>query len=237
MEDGPTLARRAAAMTATVRVRGFDPRGDIARAASYFVCSSAPTSGSGEGSVPMVTSLSATALRLPPPPSPDHVLGVRPPVAASTSSAFSVSSARRSSTMGYEHLIAPLSLFLPFLMDAQPDEKAVVVAGVSDGGGSGGGGIHGDGGGGGCKAQVSPMVPGTEVHVLRPSDGGGGGREDNEGNGCGGGWVLAKVVAVVGREPPHRWSLPSAVPGAQRQQSRLHVSLLLPHWRQSGHDV
>ena len=44
--DGPELARIAAAVTATVRVRGPDPLNDISNRASFFLSDSSPTSSS-----------------------------------------------------------------------------------------------------------------------------------------------------------------------------------------------
>ena len=104
--QGPSeVARRAIALTATVRVRGPDPRGDIATDAAFFDHGRPSSnddddddSGSIDGAP--VVAISATALKLPRPAS-------RPP-----------GDDPRTTTDERTRFIAPLALFLPFLDDS-----------------------------------------------------------------------------------------------------------------------
>ena len=98
------MARRAIGLTATVRVRGPDPRGDIAADAAFFDHrpSSSNDDDDGSGSIDgaPVVAISATALKLPRPAS-------RPP-----------GDDPRTTTDERTRFIAPLALFLPFLDDS-----------------------------------------------------------------------------------------------------------------------
>ena len=98
------MARRAIGLTATVRVRGPDPRGDIAADAAFFdhKPSSSNDDDDGSGSIDgaPVVAISATALKLPRPAS-------RPP-----------GDDPRTTTDERTRFIAPLALFLPFLDDS-----------------------------------------------------------------------------------------------------------------------
>ena len=104
--QGPSeAARRAIGLTATVRVRGPDPRGDIATDAAFFDHGRPSSnddddddSGSIDGAP--VVAISATALKLPRPAS-------RPP-----------GDDPRTTTDERTRFIAPLALFLPFLDDS-----------------------------------------------------------------------------------------------------------------------
>ena len=104
--QGPSeVARRAIGLTATVRVRGPDPRGDIATDAAFFDHGRPSSnddddddSGSIDGAP--VVAISATALKLPRPAS-------RPP-----------GDDPRTTTDERTRFIAPLALFLPFLDDS-----------------------------------------------------------------------------------------------------------------------
>ena len=103
--QGPSeVARRAIGLTATVRVRGPDPRGDIAADAAFFdhKPSSSNDDDDGSGSIDgaPVVAISATALKLPRPAS-------RPP-----------GDDPRTTTDERTRFIAPLALFLPFLDDS-----------------------------------------------------------------------------------------------------------------------
>ena len=98
------MARRAIGLTATVRVRGPDPRGDIAADAAFFdhgrPSSNDDDDDSGSIDVAPVVAISATALKLPRPAS-------RPP-----------GDDPRTKTDERTRFIAPLALFLPFLDDS-----------------------------------------------------------------------------------------------------------------------
>ena len=98
------MARRAIGLTATVRVRGPDPRGDIAADAAFFdhKPSSSNDDDDDSGSIDgaPVVAISATALKLPRPAS-------RPP-----------GDDPRTTTDERTRFIAPLALFLPFLDDS-----------------------------------------------------------------------------------------------------------------------
>ena len=98
------MARRAIGLTATVRVRGPDPRGDIAADAAFFdhKPSSSNDDDDGSGSIDgaPVVAISATALKLPRPAS-------RPP-----------GDDPLTTTDERTRFIAPLALFLPFLDDS-----------------------------------------------------------------------------------------------------------------------
>ena len=103
--QGPSeVARRAIGLTATVRVRGPDPRGDIAADAAFFdhKPSSSNDDDDDSGSIDgaPVVAISATALKLPRPAS-------RPP-----------GDDPRTTTDERTRFIAPLALFLPFLDDS-----------------------------------------------------------------------------------------------------------------------
>ena len=104
--QGPSeVARRAIGLTATVRVRGPDPRGDIATDAAFFdhkPSSSNDDDDDDSGSIDgaPVVAISATALKLPRPAS-------RPP-----------GDDPRTTTDERTRFIAPLALFLPFLDDS-----------------------------------------------------------------------------------------------------------------------
>ena len=105
------MARRAIGLTATVRVRGPDPRGDIAADAAFFDHrpSSSNDDDDDSGSIDgaPVVAISATALKLPRPAS-------RPP-----------GDDPRTTTDERQRFIAPLALFLPFLDDsARPGSPA-----------------------------------------------------------------------------------------------------------------
>lgn len=90
--DGREIARRGIRLTATVRVRGPDPRGDIAASSAFFA-----VSDSGPESI---TELSASALRLP------LGSGAGPGATAEPSA--------RDADAEHEYLLAPLALFVPF---------------------------------------------------------------------------------------------------------------------------
>ena len=90
--DGREIARRGIRLTATVRVRGPDPRGDIAASSAFFA-----VSDSGSESI---TELSASALRLP------LGSGAGPGATAEPSA--------RDADAENEYLLAPLALFVPF---------------------------------------------------------------------------------------------------------------------------
>lgn len=174
--DGPEVARVARALTATVRVRGPDPRHEISRRASFFLSSSSssstsPASHHGTAATP-ITSLSATALRLP---SSSPTSTAAPPI-----SSFS-SASSPSFPVVFEHLIAPLSVFLPFLTDADALSADENGARPLPGGGD---------------AHHSPLTPGTEVHIMRR----GAGSRDG---GDGGEWVRARVMAIFGMASFH----------------------------------
>jgi peroxisomal leader peptide-processing protease len=98
------VARRAIGLTATVRVRGPDPRGDIAADAAFFdhgrPSSNDDDDDSGSIDGAPVVAISATALKLPRPAS-------RPP-----------GDDPRTTTDERTRFIAPLALFLPFLDDS-----------------------------------------------------------------------------------------------------------------------
>ena len=103
--QGPSeVARRAIGLTATVRVRGPDPRGDIAADAAFFDHRPSGSndddddSGSIDGAP--VVAISATALKLPRPASRSP--GDDPLTTTDERTRF----------------IAPLALFLPFLDDS-----------------------------------------------------------------------------------------------------------------------
>ena len=103
--QGPSeVARRAIGLTATVRVRGPDPRGDIATDAAFFdhgrPSSNDDDDASGSIDGAPVVAISATALKLPRPAS-------RPP-----------GDDPRTTTDERTRFIAPLALFLPFLDDS-----------------------------------------------------------------------------------------------------------------------
>jgi hypothetical protein len=104
--QGPSeVARRAIGLTATVRVRGPDPRGDIAADAAFFdhgrPSSNDDDDASGSIDGAPVVAISATALKLPRPAS-------RPPPGDDP----------RTTTDERTRFIAPLALFLPFLDDS-----------------------------------------------------------------------------------------------------------------------
>ena len=120
--QGPSeVARRAIGLTATVRVRGPDPRGDIATDAAFFDHGRPSSnddddddSGSIDGAP--VVAISATALKLPRPAS-------RPP-----------GDDPRTTTDERTRFIAPLALFLPFLDDSatsgSPSSSSPLVPGA-----------------------------------------------------------------------------------------------------------
>ena len=119
--QGPSeVARRAIGLTATVRVRGPDPRGDIAADAAFFdhKPSSSNDDDDGSGSIDgaPVVAISATALKLPRPAS-------RPP-----------GDDPRTTTDERTRFIAPLALFLPFLDDSattgSPSSSSPLVPGA-----------------------------------------------------------------------------------------------------------
>lgn len=119
--QGPSeVARRAIGLTATVRVRGPDPRGDIATDAAFFDHGRPSSnddddddSGSIDGAP--VVAISATALKLPRPAS-------RPP------------GDDPRTTDERTRFIAPLALFLPFLDDSatsgSPSSSSPLVPGA-----------------------------------------------------------------------------------------------------------
>ena len=98
------MARRAIGLTATVRVRGPDPRGDIATDAAFFdhrpSSSNDDDDGNSVSDGAPVVAISATALKLPRPAS-------RPP-----------GDDPRTTMEERTRFIAPLALFLPFLDDS-----------------------------------------------------------------------------------------------------------------------
>lgn len=104
MQGLSEVARRAIGLTATVRVRGPDPRGDIAADAAFFdhKPSSSNDDDDGSGSIDgaPVVAISATALKLPRPASRSP--GDDPLTTTDERTRF----------------IAPLALFLPFLDDS-----------------------------------------------------------------------------------------------------------------------
>ena len=119
--QGPSeVARRAIGLTATVRVRGPDPRGDIAADAAFFdhkpSSSNDDDDGSGAIDGAPVVAISATALKLPRPAS-------RPP-----------GDDPRTTTDERTRFIAPLALFLPFLDDSatsgSPSSSSPLVPGA-----------------------------------------------------------------------------------------------------------
>ena len=120
MQGLSEVARRAIGLTATVRVRGPDPRGDIAADAAFFdhKPSSSNDDDDGSGSIDgaPVVAISATALKLPRPAS-------RPP-----------GDDPRTTTDERTRFIAPLALFLPFLDDSatsgSPSSSSPLVPGA-----------------------------------------------------------------------------------------------------------
>ena len=90
--DGREIARRGIRLTATVRVRGPDPRGDIAASSAFFaVADAGPES---------ITEISASALRLPLGSGAGHGAAAEP--------------SARDADAEHEYLLAPLALFVPF---------------------------------------------------------------------------------------------------------------------------
>ena len=162
--NGPELTAVVARLTATVRVRGPDPSGHVARAASFYVQSQSP-SQSDASSETVLTALSATATRL-----------------GSYDDRFRPREEEEEEEEEEEDLVAPLSVFLPFLAD---DRREAIVEGFR--GGTGAESSNHD-----VRAGCPWLAPGTEVHVLRAVGG--------EGRGDGDGWLPARVVAVTGKE-------------------------------------
>lgn len=90
--DGREIARRGIRLTATVRVRGPDPRGDIAASSAFFAVADAGAES--------ITEISASALRLPLGSGAGHGAAAEPNA--------------RDADAEHEYLLAPLALFVPF---------------------------------------------------------------------------------------------------------------------------
>ena len=140
------IAERAVGLTATVRVRGPDPRGDVAADAAFFA-----HHRPDDDHLPPVVAISATALRIP--------------TRASTRW-----DGRSAAGDDRERFIAPLAPFLPFLAPrdrssttarARPLAPGVDVPSASAGG------LGGDEPGGWTRARPRVVRPSGRVERRR----------------------------------------------------------------------